>query len=1702
MPKRVYPAYAAKQVSLAVPEEEWFIYKGASSASTAAGCAPTIILSEDNKITGGIYKGGESSPEQLSCGTPIILSPDHKLMGIYKGGISRMEGVGCLDVIAILNYIYPVYQGGRSQVSISCAGPTALGRGEGLYRGGNSTTAALSCAKNESQLGDGEGLYAGGNSKPAALHCNTTSGVSPHAPSLYRGGNSELELVACADPSTTLGEVVGCYAGGTSKILSSSCYFDPCLHLQNPTITASGTLPICVGKTLILTASDGKTYQWERADVETGPWNKYGATKSITTTSSGYFRVTIAGSEGCSKTSDILFAEFTNSIPKPTIKVEGSSTICLDGSVPLVSSDAHSYLWSTGATTKSIEANQPGIYSVTIADANGCIATSDEVEIKQKAMPSPNAIISAGGATEFCAGGLVTLTSIPASYYLWTDGTKEQSINVKKSGSYTVRIGDENGCEATATPINVKVHELTPTVQSSSQVICFGEPIELNVSPIGHAIQWYCNGIEVAGATSEILRTAKAGSYSAKITNSFGCSFTSKPYEVKENSGSTKASITQSASLLCQGSTLELTANTGTAYEWSTLDTRQALTIFKGGEYSVTVTDSYGCKSTATTNVTEVTVAANPTITADGNTTICPGTAVKLIAAGGESYKWNNGSTQTTIDATAAGSYWVAAIDINGCSANSSEIIIQEHPNNKPNVEVTGNLIVCPGENVQLSTTPATSYEWSTGETSQTIAVSAAGSYSVTILDANGCRFTSDQQVITQFTGDVPQAIISSNKIITGGKIYACPNETVELTSNEGSNFLWSTGETTRTIKTSVPGIYYVTTTYGSSCKSTSTPIEIVVRSIKPTIRLNGNSTICKGNTVELAASHGVSFVWNDAAASATQTINVGEAGEYFATVTDEFGCQMNTDTLAISIYPSMVPTVSVNGNQRLCNGETVELASSIGVSYQWSTGEVEQKITVGDAGSYSVTVTDKFGCQLQSNTIVIEKHPFRNTTIDVTGSLTICQNQEVTLQAPAEGASFKWSNGATTQAITIKEPNKLGTYPYSVEVTYPEGCTYTSPEVYIKINRNPTQPEIFSTGGSDVCPNTSIALIATQSDTYSYLWSSGETTFGITATKPGTYNVTVTDKGNGCSSTSEDFIVDNVLSKKVEVLPKGPIDLCLVGSETLSSSFADAVSYRWSTGETTPTIVVNQAGYYNVSVTDAKGCSQTSTYVEVLPGAQIPAPTITPSRSTSLCEGQQVTLTCSISSNYQWKKDGTVIPGANSQAITVSEKGSYTVTVTDAAGCRKESMPAKVKVNPLPQALVIPNGEVPLCAGGIVTLTSVNGTSFSWTTGETTKSVDIAAPGEYRVVITDANGCSATSEIVKVVEVTQKASAPTASNMSACENTTATLKAESGIATPTFTWYASATDKTPAHQGATFTTPAVTSDRSYWVTVRNASLCESDRTEVKVTVVAKPTIVFDLPLKTCQSAAPITLTATPIGGAFSGSGVSGNTFNLAGLTGAIDITYTLNTGCTTELTKTINVESVNVTLVCTTAGMALPGTDVEFVATPTPSGSYTYEFFVNNTLVQDGTSNKLIANTLSNGDIVKVKAINSNGCEAHDDVVANILQSIKWEEPSGSVSCSGSTTVFKVTAYDGYTYTWSIPVGYLTSLSGDGTSTITAVWGDNSIFASGVIYADISVSVACTSPSGNVQTLQRTFRVYRRPQTGTAYGIGNNTAK
>ncbi|MEM6698180.1 MAG: hypothetical protein AAF599_07275, partial [Bacteroidota bacterium] len=364
--------------------------------------------------------------------------------------------------------------------------------------------------------------------------------------------------------------------------------------------------------------------------------------------------------------------------------------VCPRTRTTLTASGGTQFLWSTGATTSSIEAF-PGMYEVTVTNAEGCSGTTT---FTLEAFP--NFEIDITGEAQICTSETSTLIASGGSQYRWSTNATSATIQVGV-GDYSVTVTSENGCEKVANYTVEAFPDFEVNITGETQV-CQGEMSTLTASG-GSQYRWNTN------ATSPIIQVG-AGNYNVTITSENGCEKVAN-YTVEEFPDF-EVNITGETQI-CEGETSTLTASGGSQYRWNTNATSPSIQV-DAGNYSVTITSENGCEK-----VENYTVEAFPDfeVNITGETQICEGETSTLTASGGSQYRWSTNATSPIIQ-VGTGNYSVTITSESGCE-KVVNYTVEEFPDFE--VDITGETQICQGETSTLTASGGSQYRWNTNAT-------------------------------------------------------------------------------------------------------------------------------------------------------------------------------------------------------------------------------------------------------------------------------------------------------------------------------------------------------------------------------------------------------------------------------------------------------------------------------------------------------------------------------------------------------------------------------------------------------------------------------------------------------------------------------------------------------------------------------------------------------------------------------------------------------------------------------------------------------------------------------------------------------------------------------------------------------------------------------------------------------------------------
>ena len=906
--------------------------------------------------------------------------------------------------------------------------------------------------------------------------------------------------------------------------------------------------------------------------------------------------------------------------------------------------------------------------------------------------------------------------------YSWSNGAMTEDLMNLAAGMYAVTVTDANMCEAygsytIAEPTMLAVSEVI------TNVLCYGDMTgAIDITVMGGVMPYTYTWDTFQ--SSEDLTALAAGMYDLTVYDANGCMVTGM-YTVTEP---TMLAVTETITdVLCYGDmtgAIDLTVSGGTApymYAWDGGATTEDLMGLTAGTYMVTVTDANLCMMTASYEVMQPDMLVGTVAITD---VLCNGGmdgAIDLTLTGGVmpyTFNWNNMYTTEDLSGLVAGTYEIIATDANGCTFEAFYTITEPDM-----IALTFVLSDYAGFGVSVygatdgtvdmtvagGTAPFT-YSWSNGEMTEDLATLAAGTYDVTVTDANGCE-AMGSVTLTEPPSYIPMAatFVATDVTCMGGMDGA-----IDMTVTGGElpfTFNWSNSELTEDITGLMAGTYYVTIT--DALSYTLVEMVEVMDGYAVVVDLGADMAICEGGSYTLDAGMFATYLWSTS--ETTMMIDVTVAGMYSVEVIDANGC-MGMDEFVLTVNP--LPVVDLGADMAICYGGSYTLDAGMFDTYLWSNGATTMTIEVMDAGTYSVEVTDANGC-MGMDEFVLTVNP--TPVVDLGADMAICEGDVHTLHAGMFD-SFLWSTGETTMFIDV---TTAGTY--SVESTDANGCVGTD-EFVLTVNPLPVV---------DLGPDMAIC----EGDVYtlhggmfaSFLWSTSETTMFIDVMTAGTYSVESTDT-NGCVGMDEFVLTVNPLP----IVDLGADQaICEGNTVTLDAGMFD--SYLWSTGETTMMIDVMVDGTYSVEVTDANGCVGMDEFVLTV----YPTPVVDLGADMAICEGSSYTLDAGMFDSYLWSTSETTM------MIEVSVAGTYTVEVIDANGCMGMDE-FVLTVNPLP--VVDLGADQTICEGNTVTLDAGMFDAYVWSNGESTMMIEVTDAGTYSVEVTDANGCMGMDEFVLTV--------------------------------------------------------------------------------------------------------------------------------------------------------------------------------------------------------------------------------------------------------------------------------------------------------------------------------------------------------------
>jgi PKD repeat protein len=670
-----------------------------------------------------------------------------------------------------------------------------------------------------------------------------------------------------------------------------------------------------------------------------------------------------------------------------------------------------------------------------------------------------------GGATVYGPNNLTPSVvngkiNIPfTSPFVW-DGTSSILVSVcwsnNDAGNTTTSANQSVFLNYTTTTTNTVVYRRTDTAPSST--VCAYTTTATNTANRAN-IEF---GVAAANYTFSWSQASNGGLSATTIANPIATptgGVGSYQYIVTVNDGTCAASDTINVALVAapivdlgpNGSICGTTprildaGNAGATFAWTfngtAFGTTQTVSAANAGTYKVKVTNASGISvidSIVLTAAPAFTISINnQQLCAGGNITVNPGTY--------SSYLWSTGATTSTLQISTFGTYSVNVTNASGCAATASFQVIQ---GTSPIVNLGQNQTICKSNPISLNAgNPGSTYLWSTGASTQSITVGAAGTYIVKVTSPSGC-FAYDTVVISNF--DAPLVNLGVDK-------QECAGIAVLLDAgNPGATYLWSTGATTQSISVTTPGIFIVSVTNTNGCISNDTIV--ITRYAVVNVNLGTDRSICSNDTITLDAGNpGAIYNWTTGETS--QTIKVNAVGTYGVAVTNSQGC-IGLDEIVVThkLTPNSDFTYQRNG---LTN---VQFNANVGLgnTYAWNFGDPTSSSNVSalsnpiheftSKGSFIVTLTVT---NISSGCVTSTKKDIGDVWSAIALTKSNPFNFEVYPNPISNSSMIKYNVLKENSDVSIEVYNLLGEKVYSIINNVTQGFGTYEFEIGELLNKN-----------------------------------------------------------------------------------------------------------------------------------------------------------------------------------------------------------------------------------------------------------------------------------------------------------------------------------------------------------------------------------------------------------------------------------------------------------------------------------------------------------------------------------------------------------------------------------------------------------------------------------------------------------------------
>jgi len=1084
--------------------------------------------------------------------------------------------------------------------------------------------------------------------------------------------------------------------------------------------------------------------------------------------------------DGCPpKTTNSVYQITVNPVAPPT-SINGDPVVCQFSTDTYTTQNITNttYNWTiTGGniiadngSSIDIQWMTPGTGTISLIAENqfGCLSEPINQDITVTIAPNTDA----GLDTTICFGDTInivaTTDALPGFSTSWTPNanmingtTLIPDVFPTDTTKYFVLVTLGGGCFALdSVTVNVNIPFVNAGADTS---ICFGDSIQLNGSSSIGTTNWTPSiGLSNDAILNPFASPIVTTEYVLAVIDGFGCRMTDT-MDLTIDQAFTLT--TSNDTTICLGDCANLSAFGATTYAWEPVVNDSTLS---NPTACPTITETYfvygangSCRDTA-----EIQVSVNLLTTVDAglDVSICEGDSIQLNASGAIVYSWTPADSITDINIanpfvfpSNTSEYIVTGADVLGCT-DSDSIILTVNP--LPIIDAGEDLWVCPGDNIQLNASGVGTPIWfPTNELSDPNIYTPISTpldtavYVLTVTDVNLCTLTDTLTIYVN--QNVPTDAGNDTTICFGDSVVIGGNPT----AIDGTIYSWTPASLIVDPSVSNPNVFpsVTTTFYVITANDTCSGLDSVIVHVNllPIIDAGNDVEICIGDSTQLLANGGTSYLWAPSITLTDEAIAnpmafPTDTTEYIVNATDINGCA-SSDT--ISVIVNTLPSPFAGNDAAICVGDTTTLTATGGLNYSWtptnnlsnSLNAITQAFPIITT-EYIATITDTNGCiQSDSILVTVNELPIGDAVADI----TICNGDSTQLNASG-GDTYVWTPNTDLSNPNIADPwaNSIVTTNYVVLITDINGCMDTDSVVVTVYSL----PNISAGSDIQICIGDTTQLLVTGGD--SYLWTpetglSDDTSSNPTVTINDTtdYIVTGTDV-NSCINSDTVSVIINPLP----IADAGNnVNICI--DDTIQLIASGGISYNW-TNEAfldddlvfNPNATPDTTMQFIVSVTDSNTCINTdSVIVSVFIVDAISDQII------CLEDSVQLDVFGSIGSAYTWTPSTYLSdPNIANPYSTAQVDITYHVSVTDVQGCSDQD---SVEIMVLSVPIASFSSEIEAgCEGAVVkfTNTSIDGISFDWLFGDggstTIESPTYALPyGEdftTTLTVTNSNGC------------------------------------------------------------------------------------------------------------------------------------------------------------------------------------------------------------------------------------------------------------------------------------------------------------------------------------------------------------------------